>query len=606
MLLNLFSWILLAGSAAAVGSAVLAMTRSSFFLHFGDRVITAIWLGLLIIAATLLGLSTVLPLSPGAGFGLMAVLAVSSLSAEAVRRDLQRLLEHLKNGAGAGLGVLALIGAFSSTRLVEAYDTGLYHYPLTRWLSSYGTVRGLALIHFRFGFSSSWFALAAPFDFGPFQGRIAGLLGGFAIVLCLAHFGLALSRLLQQRGDRADWFLLGGYIFIFFVCLSWAFEVSLSPDVPVWILTLLGAWLMLVATSPKLGKDALPADGYSFIAVLILALGTVTLKPSAAPIVVVAGAFFWFNSPAPWSRRLFLALISGLVAVPVVMANVTSSGCPLYPSSVLCLNVPWGVGEAGARVISADIADWGRWREGSSSAATVWSWLIPWISQPDKLALVLLCGLCLLGFGALRGWRADKAVLYVLGLALFGTLFLLATAPNPRFGAGYFALYPALLLAAAGPRCEGLLRRGRANSQSRARSATLGYVFVGIAALLAVHGTIRELITRKGMAASAHFMMPEDSKLARRIILPPALAASPGDIVITKNRRLNRVGRLELATERSNGIEYRTPKDRDQCWAAALPCVPGPLEGDVGLRLPANGLSSGFTRSAKFDNLTRR
>jgi len=106
---------------------------------------------------------------------------------------------YLTRPIALSLAVLAVVVALNSTRFVEAYDTGLYHYPLTRWLSSYGTVRGLALIHFRFGFSSSWFALAAPFDFGPLQGRIASLLGGFAALLCLSHLALAVSRIFERR-----------------------------------------------------------------------------------------------------------------------------------------------------------------------------------------------------------------------------------------------------------------------------------------------------------------------------------------------------------------------------------------------------------------------
>jgi len=57
--------------------------------------------------------------------------------------------------------------------------------------------------------------------------------------------------------------------------------------------------------------------------------------------------------------------------------------------------------------------------------------------------------------------------------------------------------------------------------------------------------------------------------------------------VITKNRRLSRVSRLEVVTARTNGIDYNSPKDRDQCWGAALPCVPTPPEGDVRLRVPS-------------------
>lgn len=605
MAFYLLSWILLVVCGAAVGSAILAVTRSSIFSHYGDHLIAATWLGLLTIGAALLGLSVVSPLSPGISFGLGAVLTAVALSAKAVREDFRRLLSCLTGPVVLSLGVLAVIAALNATRLVEAYDTGLYHYPLTRWLSRYGTIRGLALIHFRFGFSSSWFALAAPFDFGPFQGRIGALLGGLATFLCLSHLALVGSRIFQRRADRADWFLAGGYAFVLFVCFSWAFEVSLSPDVPVWILTLLVGWLMMVGGRPELDSKSHTAWGQGPLVALIVALGTIALKPSAAPIVAIAGIFYLFTSSAQWTIRLVSVTTAGLLAVPMVAANVTSSGCPLYPNAAMCLDVPWGVGKDAAKVISTDIGDWGRYRNAAAPAgAGAGSWLSSWISQPDKLVLMLFCGTCLLGFAAARGWRGNKSLLYVLGLALGGTAFLLATAPNPRFGTGYFSLYPALLLSALGPGL-GRLRGQSGDVRGFHRSAALAYALVTIAALVAVEGGAKELRLRREERTS-NLQMPAEFSLSHRLLLPPALASSQGDLVLIKNRRLDRFSHLDLAEESSNGIEYRCPKDRDQCWGADLPCVPAPFEGDVHLRLPANGLRSGFIRAAEPGNISRR
>jgi hypothetical protein len=602
MLFLLTSWILLAAASAAIGSGVLAIAGGSIFSNFGDRIIAAMWLGLLTTAAILLGLSIFLPLSPAVGFGLLAILTVAALSARAVRRDFGVLCQQLTGPALLGLGVVVLIAALNSTRWVEVYDTGLYHYPLTRWLSTYGTIRGLALIHFRFGFSSSWFALAAPFDFGPFQGRISAVLDGFAILLCLVHFALAISRILAGRADRADWFLAGGYPLIFLVCFSWAFEVSLSPDVPVWILTLLVGWLMLVAGRRQEVVGSQPDSGRGPLLPLLIAVGTITLKPSAAPIVVVAAIFYWFTSSTKVGTRLLSGIVAGLIAVPMLLANTTSSGCPLYPNSLLCLDVPWGVGKTAARTITADIGDWGRVREAASNGPTAWSWIVPWFSQPDKLVLVLLCGVCLTGFVLARGWRGDRPALYVLGLALFGTAFLFATAPNPRFGTGYFSVYPALLFAAVGPKLEVGLRRRRPGGFQNA----FVYVLVAIAMLVALQGSVRDRMLRHEIDGLSDSSIAKNESLSNRLLLPPALASSAGDLFIMKNRRIHRLARLEFDTESSNGVEYRSPKDRDQCWGAALPCVPLPPEGDVRLRSPENGFRSGFIHSSDLSNLSSR
>src|SRR5580704_10519818 len=163
MLLYLVCWTILVASGVAVGSVLLSIAGGSAFPRFGDRMIAAAWLGMLAIAAVLLGLSVLVPLSPAVGFGVIAILSAVSLSVKSVRSDFGKLFGLLSKPVTAGIALLAAAAALNATRFVEAYDTGLYHYPLTRWLATYGTVRGLALIHFRFGFSSSWFALAAPF-----------------------------------------------------------------------------------------------------------------------------------------------------------------------------------------------------------------------------------------------------------------------------------------------------------------------------------------------------------------------------------------------------------------------------------------------------------
>jgi hypothetical protein len=307
-----------------------------------------------------------------------------------------------------------------------------------------------------------------------------------------------------------------------------------------------------------------------------------------------------------WSARLVHAAIVSLIAVPMFVANVTSSGCPVYPNPLLCMDVPWGVGKAVAQLITIDIGDWGRWRDAAGpSGMHAGGWIVSWISQPDKLVLILFCGVCLLGFVATRGWRANRSFLYVLGLALVGTAFLLVNAPNPRFGVGYFSLYPALLLGGVGPELARMAwPRASASPRFRGRML-LPYVLGGIAGLVAIEGGIREFRIERDIEAS-HLQMPADSELSHRLLLPPAVARSPGDTVITKNRRLSRVGRLEVVTARANGIDYNSPKDRDQCWGAALPCVPVPPEGDVRLRVPSNGFRSGFEHDGKFGDISRR
>jgi hypothetical protein len=79
--------------------------------------------------------------------------------------------------------------------------------------------------------------------------------------------------------------------------------------------------------------------------------------------------------------------------------------------------------------------------------------------------------------------------------------------------------------------------------------------------------------------------------------LAPALPKAPGDLMVVKNRTLDRIQNVQLANERSNGIEYWRSVGTEQCWDVSLMCLPNVLDGDVRLRRPDNGFRSGFTRS---------
>lgn len=592
MLLYLSCWMVLGISAASVGTAILCLTKSTVFPHLGDRIITAIWLGLLTIASALLALSIMVPLSSVIGFLLIAVITAVAISIGSVRGELKRSLASLENLGGLILVLVATVAAWDAAGLVEAYDTGLYHYQLTSWLSQYGTIPGLALIHHELGLSSAWFALAAPFDFGPFRGRISGLLDGFVIFLSLAHFALALVRVLQRRANRADWFLLGGYGLIFPVCFAWAFEVSLSPDVPIWILTLLTSWLMVSSTSDGLDRAAGPNP----ILPLVLASCATAVKFSALPVLMVAALFYWLHSSQRWSTRVVCGIAAGLIALPVFAANTVSSGYPLYPNPVLRLNVPWGMEKADAQEFAVGIMNWARWGGFPPEGATKYNWIVPWFLHADKLLLLGFCGACLLGFLIFRGWKEQKTFLYVLGLALFGTAFVFANAPNPRFGLGYLALYPALFLGTIGPGVGEALYQRIFTSYSLRGQTAVACVAVTLAVFVIATGSLREFALIRKVSRTSNLGMPANSGFVSRLILPPALPSFPGDLAIVKNRSFDGLRQLELITDRTNGIEYQHPLKGDQCWAAALPCTSTSLTGDVHLRRPDNGFRSGFAR----------
>src|SRR5258708_3672148 len=180
--------------------------------------------------------------------------------------------------------------------------------------------------------------------------------------------------------------------------------------------------------------------------------------------------------------------------------------------------------------------------------------------------------------------------------------FVFVNAPNPRFGAGYLALCPALFAAVAGPGLESWSRGHLAIWHGPISSNSLASILLGLAALLALQTGLNDLKVMRKVGEFGGSQMALESHSWHRLLLPPALPRVPGDLMVLENRRLDRIGSLQVAYQRSKGIEYWRPIGTDQCWAVLLPCLPDSLGDDVRLRRPDRGFRSGFTRTSYPEN----
>src|SRR5690606_8335786 len=122
--------------------------------------------------------SLLVPLQPYWTLPLLAIAAAACSASHAVRADMRANLP--RGSSRTAFCCILLTASFAVSGPSMVYDSGLYHYPLMRWMAEFGVAPGSALLHFRYGFSSSWLATAAAVDFGPWQGRAAAVTGGLA------------------------------------------------------------------------------------------------------------------------------------------------------------------------------------------------------------------------------------------------------------------------------------------------------------------------------------------------------------------------------------------------------------------------------------------
>jgi hypothetical protein len=583
------------------------------FRRAGDRLFISLWLGLVVLSQLLLAVSHFAPLTTLCGASVGAAVSGLALLSGGVRAEAARLKGSLRRPRLLlGLLALALGVAAYASQPVTFFDTGLYHYQNIKWLSEYGAVWGLGLLHDRFAFTPAWFTLSAPFDGGPFAARAAAVANGFALLVASLHALLCARRCAAGEARASDWLTLLAFVVVLPPVLFWRMPASASPDMVVFFLTAAVAWAVCLAQEARAGLGDRAAGAR--LVPLLLAAGAVGVKLNALPLLVVACVYYVWGGGLNPRRVLWAGAAVALLLLPTLAHRFVVSGCPLYPSKALCLDVPWSVGARQAERLTRVIRDWARWDGKKPQWADDWNWIVPWMTRGFTLknSPVLLFCLLLAGAGAfvrartrlraqgalllLAGcagllvfflWRGGGLLMvsaaaaaaaaltrrgaefpgraWVLAAGLAGTALTLWAGPALRFGLGYTAVLFAALLVPAAVRfnedADGVWRR---RATLAALSAACGLVFFTLTVAIEAGTHIGAGVEGRG----------------RRLLVPPRLPEAAA------------------APREANGLKYVVASELDQCWAAELPCAPSDLTGDVTLRDPARGPGAGFVRAA--------
>lgn len=545
--------------------------------------IVATWIGALGFGSALLAASVIVPLSGLAVTLVIAVVVVASFASPAVRAELAAGVAAPARRLLPPLAVLATLAALFSRR-VDYFDSGSYHLGIIEWLTRFGTVPGVALVHSRLGFGSSWFGLGAAFSDGFLHARMAALPGALAVLLGVAHLAVAGRRVLA-RGEARPWdvFLVVG-LAIVLISVPDDLMISPSPDLPAALLIVEAAWLFLRSLeSPSLLAGA-----------ALLAVGAAGVKLQAAPFAVcmlVAAA----ARLRPLRSVIGLGAMAVVLVGPTLAYNTVASGCPLFPAPP-CLAVSWRLPGREVARLRTTIRDFGRGTLGAPAAEDaglrwIWrEWLRPRGRSRSTAAValgavalavagevvrrrvrttsrafvglataVLVVGLLSRRLGGLvltaavllavlSAWKARIPGLRALSLMSLGGLgFVLAYGPLLRFGYGYVAIaFAAFATGVVWPRTWAVPR-----PTPRHASAVLAVLLVSTFAYVLVRN-------------------PAD------VVLPPHVATP------------------EVEQRTAAGFTYSVPVDSGQCWASPVPCAPRPAPADRRLRDPDDGVGSGF------------
>jgi hypothetical protein len=612
MLLFLLLWSLLFAVCLPVGLTLLNWIGPKHPKRYGDRFVLAEWLGVIVLSNGALALSLFGPLSFGRSLALIAFLALVALSFRSTRSQIQALFTCLTPSLLGGMAVLGIGVAILTTQQVILYDTGVYHYQEMQWLSKVGAVPGLALLHIRFGYASSWLALASIFNSGRLEGRTSALMGGFALLLAAGHAVICLYRCIKDNYLAQDLLIIAAYALVLPIVIYWFMQSSPSPDFPLAILIVMVAWSLIETDACR---DSLVP--------LVLALGAVSIKSSALPLLVVAGACYFYRNGIGMRQIAKVVAATVLFLAPMVGYQIIVSGYPFFPISAGRLSLPWTLAKSETDLLSREIMVSARWGNvfpippDAGGLDWIWRrWLIFPTTYRSKLligsVLFLVAGVVISRFSRIR--TVGRALLWIgtacfsfilmfrapnllmvcviilallsnqsrfanknvlLLMALLGIALILLRAPSLRFGIGYAAVLCAIVAFPYLERALAAFKRKR-------------YVFgISPVQLFAVTGIVLALCRPALRTERIEARVPETKSEAFGLFLPAPLPS-----VAVESRQVN-------------NVIYFVPVKGPQCWAAPLGCTPGGIQrdwfdwfpADILLRDPANGMASGFARA---------
>ena len=454
MLLIICAWIYCFLLSLSIGAGTLNLISrfagNSIQLHF--NIFYRFWFGFVIVIGLLQIISIFLPVS-SATFIILSLIAAlfGVMHYKSVIRKFSLLYEELITPRGilSLLAILFLLSAvaYSANREVLHSDTFIYHFNAVKWIREYAAVPGLANLHSRLGFNSSFFLFAAFTETGLNQGHSSHIALSFMMAVCLIQWFFIISNPREQVTKKI--FCMLTTLFLVNHIISQIDITSLSTDYPMAVLTLVFCLILL--------------DKIKYKMLLLLPLSAVifTIKLSGMltigiALIMLAGYILFVKYEDRSTRKPLIKMYSisfGLLCFVVagfMIRNAIVSGWLVYPFPVGNLHLPWSVPTPYVK----DMMDWIKSYPkipGGASPTTIREndfifWFTQWYSQ-FKLSAefnILCVSLFLLALSLFQTTSFGKFIyarLNILVLVLFSVisiLFWFISAPELRFGSIYF------------------------------------------------------------------------------------------------------------------------------------------------------------------------
>jgi len=326
--------------------------------------------------------------------------------------------------------VTIAFGLYFSTGIVYHYDTYLYNFNAVAWNREFSVVPGLANLHNRLGFNSSFNLFAAFVELGIKEGYSVFIVNGFLFVTIALQY---LHHVFNSQIKIANKLLILFLLPFIYLTLVEENLSSLSTDLAMYSIVL--SWLGTLLVYPRL-------------TFLLLTQSFLILVFKLSGIFVAILSFLLMNI---FNKNFYkVVLLPFLIVFGFMLRNLFISGYPLYPNTFLKTNFSWSLPLEKAKNEALDIKAWSRmpgndYMSSIDQGFTYW-WPQWWqrASVTNEIKILFFAVPVLIFFAGSKKWSKEE--LLVLMVCIASLSFIFYQAPDLRFGRIFFWLLGALAL----------------------------------------------------------------------------------------------------------------------------------------------------------------
>lgn len=206
-------------------------------------------------------------------------------------------------------------------------DTYLYHAQTIRWIEEYGCVKGIANLHDRLGFNSSFHSFSALFSMKWLFGQSLHATNGWNILL-LQMFSLwKIYRGIQEKSYVVIALSVSAFMYSFIACY---YSSSMGADIPAatFVLILLTLWCEQIEIKSS------NIDCYALISILAVYIVTIKFSCALFSLLFIYPAYLLIKNKQ--LKKIIVFIVLGLlVALPFFIRTVLITGWIIFPFSAI-------------------------------------------------------------------------------------------------------------------------------------------------------------------------------------------------------------------------------------------------------------------------------